>query len=153
VTVAVYRQKPGVVEAERLTAENFDAVGAWAGVEECWELTAPTPALLIHKHGGVMKAFLGDWVIKDAQGAISVCDPVTFGAAYESAGHENWCNFALYGEHNACNCKERHCPQCGLLVRPDDDRCGSAGLPRVAEENRQLRDYIAELKARRDRSH
>src|SRR5262249_26040493 len=56
--VSLYRKKPVVIEAQQLTRENFHAVGEWAGVKECWELTAPLPALLIHTLEGVMKAFL-----------------------------------------------------------------------------------------------
>ena len=64
----MYRKRPVVIEAQLLTRENFDAVGEWAGAEECWELAAPSPAIFIDTLEGRMRADLGDWVIKGVQG-------------------------------------------------------------------------------------
>ncbi len=83
--MSLYRKKPVIIEARRLTRENFRAVGDWAGVRECWELTAPKPALHIETLEGVMKAFLGDYVIKGVAGEFYPCKPDIFEATYEPA--------------------------------------------------------------------
>lgn len=79
----LYRKKPVVIEAERLTVENFGAVGAWAGVKTCWGLDAPKPALHIETLEGTMKAFLGDYVIRGVQGEFYPCKAEIFEATYE----------------------------------------------------------------------
>ena len=81
----LYRKKPVTIEARLLTRENFDTVGEWAGVAECWGLDAPIPALHIRTLEGTMKACLGDWVIKGVQGEFyPVKDPI-FRETYEPA--------------------------------------------------------------------
>lgn len=85
-----YRKRPVEVEvdAELLTRENFEAVGAWAGVKECWGLDAPVPALLVDTLEGVMKARLGDYVIRGVQGEFYPCRADIFEATYEPAGEQ-----------------------------------------------------------------
>ena len=83
--MSLYRKKPVVIEARLLTRENFSAVGDWAGVKECWGLDAPKPALLIDTLEGVMKAFLGDWVIKGVKGEFYPCAADVFALTYEPA--------------------------------------------------------------------
>jgi hypothetical protein len=70
----------GRVEAVRLTRENFEAVGAWAGVAECWGLDAPIPALHFPGPGGTGKALLGDYVIRGTDGEFSPCKAADFRA-------------------------------------------------------------------------
>lgn len=60
-----FRKRPVEVDAVQLTRENFDDVGEWAGVKECWELHAPSPGLFIETRDGLMKASLGDYVIRE----------------------------------------------------------------------------------------
>ena len=81
--MARYRKKPVIIEAELLTRDNFEAVGEWAGVAECWGLDAPIPALHIRTLEGTMKAHLGDYVIKGVQGEFYPCKPGIFAATYE----------------------------------------------------------------------
>jgi hypothetical protein len=78
-----YRKKPVVIEAVQLDEGNFYAVGDWAGVDECWDLAAPKPALFIDTLEGRMKAFIGDWIIKGVQGEFYPCKPDIFEATYE----------------------------------------------------------------------
>lgn len=84
-TITRYRKKPVVIDAVQLTRENFAEVGAWAGVAECWDLDAPTPALHIETLEGVMLAKLGDYVIKGVQGEFYPCRADIFTATYEPA--------------------------------------------------------------------
>ena len=79
----LYRKRPVVIEARLLTRENFEAVGEWAGVAECWGLDAPLPALHIRTLEGVMKAHLGDWVIEGVNGEFYPCKPGIFDKTYE----------------------------------------------------------------------
>jgi hypothetical protein len=81
--MALYRKKPVIIEAQLLTRENFEDVGEWAGVAECWGLDAPIPALHIRTLEGTMKALLGDWVIKGVQGEFYPCKPDIFDTTYE----------------------------------------------------------------------
>jgi hypothetical protein len=67
----------GRIEAVRLTRENFEALGAWAGVAECWGLDAPIPALHFPGPDGTRKALLGDYVIRDA-GGFRTCKAADF---------------------------------------------------------------------------
>ena len=81
--MSLYRKKPVIIEARQLTTKNFESVGAWAGVTECWGLDAPIPALHIKTLEGTMKALLGDYVIKDVKGEFCPCKPDIFEATYE----------------------------------------------------------------------
>jgi hypothetical protein len=74
--------KSVVVKAVLLTEENFYAVGDWAGVTECWDLGAPIPALHIYTPEGIMKAFIGDYVVKDVGGEFYSCKPDIFKVLY-----------------------------------------------------------------------
>ena len=81
----LYRKKPVVIEARRLTRENFESVGEWAGVQEYWGLDAPVPALHIRTLEGTMKALLGDWVIKGVKDEFYPVRNDIFEVTYEPA--------------------------------------------------------------------
>lgn len=39
--------------------------------------------LAVHTHKGLIKAYIGDWIIKDADGLLSCCPPDIFAATYD----------------------------------------------------------------------
>lgn len=80
-----YRKKPAEIEAMQLTRESFHAVGEWAGARECWGLDAPSPGLFIETLEGLMKASLGDYVIRGVKGEFYPCKPDIFAATYVAA--------------------------------------------------------------------
>lgn len=80
-----FRRKPGTVEAVRWTAtdDSYDAVCRFVGEllpnnDEEGKLTLTTP------HGARVVRD-GDWVVKDADGVLSVEHPRAFLATYEPA--------------------------------------------------------------------
>lgn len=85
---ARYRKKPVEIEAIRYTLENRDEVIAWCGAThtaigeygEEYELEN----LRIETLEGVMRADLGDWIIKGVQGEFYPCKPDIFAATYEA---------------------------------------------------------------------
>ena len=77
-----YRKKPVVIEAVQVTDATFDAphpnpehvVGVYYDpVQRCATL------------GGIMRADLGDWIIRGVQGELYPCKPDIFEATYEPA--------------------------------------------------------------------
>jgi hypothetical protein len=81
----LYRKKPVVIEARCLVEHNGPEIGDWLADhgEQCdlWP-----DHLDIHTLEGVMRADLGDWVIKGVQGEFYPCKPDIFDATYEAAG-------------------------------------------------------------------
>lgn len=78
-----YRPRGAAVEAVQLTRENFDAVGEWAGVVDCWGLDAPFPALHIETPRGLEKAGLGSYVIRGVTGVFFSMSANNFTAVYQ----------------------------------------------------------------------
>lgn len=89
--MALYRKKPVVVEARQLTKKNYTEVLDWVN-------GGPTLAIdRIAFHGsgeinvtirtleGVMRANVGDWVIKGVNGEFYPCKPDIFEKTYEPA--------------------------------------------------------------------
>jgi hypothetical protein len=80
-----YRKKPVVIEAERFTEENKDRAFTFV---RC--TCAPdrdehgNPILKIQTLEGVMKARLGDWIIKGVAGEFYPCKSDIFEATYEA---------------------------------------------------------------------
>lgn len=82
-TVRRYRKRPVEVEAALLTADNVAEVAGW-----CHAHTASTDHLLISTLEGIMRADLGDYVIRGIKGEYYPCKPVIFEATYEEL--EGW---------------------------------------------------------------
>ena len=80
----LYRKKPVVIEALCFAEHNGAEVAAWVndhGVQcRLW-----ADHLDIRTLEGVMRADLGDWIIKGVQGEFYPCKPDVFWATYELA--------------------------------------------------------------------
>lgn len=92
--MSLYRKKPVVVEARRITDENILDVAAWADQAHTYTgsrhgHTDPPwshhTCMLIETLEGGMSAYVGDWVIKGVQGEFYPCKPDIFEATYELA--------------------------------------------------------------------
>lgn len=85
-----YRKKPVVIEAAHLTREGAHEVATWCGgrvVEEA-KASDPTDVYLgldIPTLEGIMRASVGDYVIRGVQGEFYPCKPDIFAATYEPA--------------------------------------------------------------------
>ena len=79
-----YRKKPVEITAVRYDGTNGRAIREWAGehVREIIEMHAPL-VLAIYTLEGVMKADIGDWVIRGVQGEFYPCKPDIFAATYD----------------------------------------------------------------------
>lgn len=89
-----YRKKPVVVEGElRLSADNIEEVAEWtmkgivasgARDTDVWAILAgPDAHLDINTLEGVMRADVGDYVIRGVQGEHYPCKADIFAATYE----------------------------------------------------------------------
>lgn len=85
-----YRQRPVVIEARQFAQPvDIGELAAWCG--GAWRFSAtrtdqhgkPLQVIWVDTPGGLITAEPGDWIIKSAQGAFDVCDPITFEARYE----------------------------------------------------------------------
>jgi hypothetical protein len=85
-----FRKKPVVIEAMQLTAENGANIAAWCGGRHEVEFKPSDPTdvvqwINIPTLEGVMRASVGDWVIRGVGGEFYPCKPDIFGATYEVA--------------------------------------------------------------------
>ncbi len=83
-----FRKKPVVIEAERLTWDNWSAVCELVGVPENGhglEENIPEMTMVIHTLEGDMIAREGDYIIKGIKGECYPCKPDIFEATYEPA--------------------------------------------------------------------
>jgi hypothetical protein len=86
--MSMFRKKPVVIEARQFTPDNADAVAAWCGgrVERLAKPSDPTDVftgLDIATLEGIMRASVGDYVIKGVKGEFYPCKPDIFEATYE----------------------------------------------------------------------
>jgi hypothetical protein len=83
--MAFYRKKPVVIEARQFTpSAPLQPLADWCGGHVGW-IDRYTPAIEIGTLEGVMRAELGDWIIKGVQGEFYPCKPDIFEATYEPA--------------------------------------------------------------------
>lgn len=87
---AQYRKKPVVVEAVQFDSTNGEAVAKWCGGRNRFEAKASDHTdvaewINIPTLEGVMRANLGDWIIRGVQGEFYPCKPYIFAAIYEPA--------------------------------------------------------------------
>lgn len=78
--MAMYRKKPVVIEAMRLTEKSMPEVSEWCGGRlsqfgEAWSIEIPTLE-------GTMRADPGDWVIRGVKGEFYPCKADIFEATY-----------------------------------------------------------------------
>ena len=88
-----YRKKPVVIEAMRFYADELVMVevARWCGGRVCSESKASDPTdvaywIDIPTLEGVMKASLGDYIIKGVRGEFYPCKPDIFEDTYERVG-------------------------------------------------------------------
>ena len=87
--MALYRKKPVVIEAQRLSRNFFDQVVAFIGVENIvnsgsGEFAEDSCYIEIKTLEGVMTAGEGDWIIRGVKGEFYPCKPDIFAATYEA---------------------------------------------------------------------
>jgi hypothetical protein len=83
-----FRKKPVVIEAHVLTESNGEWLAAWCGGASRRSAKPSDPTdiaiwLDIPTLEGVMRANLGDWIIKGVKGEFYPCKPDIFVATYE----------------------------------------------------------------------
>lgn len=76
-TPAVYRKRPVEVEAVLVTETNVIDVAEW-----CGGMAFPGAGLMIPTLEGVMRADIGDWVIRGVEGEHYPCKASVFVATY-----------------------------------------------------------------------
>lgn len=86
-----YRKKPVTIEAINYDGGNGKVVALWCGGRERAERKASDPTdvaqwIDIPTLEGVMKASIGDWIIRGVQGEFYPCKPDIFTATYEPMG-------------------------------------------------------------------
>lgn len=91
---AKFRKKPVVIEAWQLALDNIEQVSDWtmAGIVASGErntdvsatLAGPDAHMDINTLEGVMRADIGDWIIRGIKGEFYPCKPDIFAATYEA---------------------------------------------------------------------
>lgn len=83
-----YRKKPVVIEAVRWHGDNEDDMSAFlregSGGCEVGRIERGCP-IHIRTLEGVMRAEVGDWIIRGLKGELYPCKPDIFAASYEPA--------------------------------------------------------------------
>lgn len=89
-TTQRFRKKPVEIEAMELRQDNPDTVADWCGGRSIYDPKASDPTDVyvgvdIPTLEGVMRASVGDWVIRGVKGEFYPCKPDIFAATYEAA--------------------------------------------------------------------
>lgn len=84
-----FRKKPVVIEAVRFDRSNGSTVAKWCGGRNQFEAKASDPTdvaewIDIPTLEGVMRADLGDWIIRGVAGEFYPCRNDIFEATYEA---------------------------------------------------------------------
>lgn len=83
----LFRKKPVVIEAHRLTCTNARDIAEWCGGEAFPDVVRardPWVALIaVRTPEGLAAAVSGDWIIKGERGEFYPCKPDIFDATYE----------------------------------------------------------------------
>ena len=83
-----FRKKPVVIEAMQFETNNvgghehMDAILDWVGDSAAWH---DSTDIFIPTLEGVMRASVGDWIIKGVNGEFYPCKPDIFEKTYEPA--------------------------------------------------------------------
>jgi hypothetical protein len=84
ITAKRYRKRPVVIEAIKWDGTNYDAVIAFLGKDHVERTMGPgIDALYINTLEGVMRADLGDWIIRGVTECYP-CKPDIFEITYEA---------------------------------------------------------------------
>lgn len=79
-----YRKKPVVIDAIRWSGENTDEIDNFSN-SQCIHVTRGGIKMLeIYTLEGVMKALVGDFIIRGVEGEYYPCKPQIFEATYEA---------------------------------------------------------------------
>lgn len=88
--IGTFRKKPVAIKAVQLTRENGQAVATWCGGQ--WlslygrgDRGEDISHVSITTLEGIMRADLGDWIIKGVKGEFYPCKPGIFAATYDAA--------------------------------------------------------------------
>ncbi len=85
--MAKYRRKPVEIHAHRLGDDwSADSMPIWEGVMAktiILRMDDPKPHAVIHTLEGVMRAEMGDWIIRGVLGEFYPCKPDVFAKVYE----------------------------------------------------------------------
>jgi len=76
-----FRKKPVVIEAVPFTGANGSEVIRWADRGAVTDIDGGS--LAIHALEGIMRANIGDWIIRGVKGEYYPCKPDIFWATYE----------------------------------------------------------------------
>ena len=88
--MSLYRKKPVVIEARRLTNRDHEGLARWCG----GELVIPDdglPYIIIPTLEGDHRANFGDWIIQGVQGEYYPCKPDIFTETYEEVVETEEC--------------------------------------------------------------
>lgn len=85
-----FRKKPAVIEAQQLGRENGPDLARWCGGNWCslygrGDRGEDISHVAISTLEGVMRADLGDWIIRGVKGEFYPCKPDIFDATFEAA--------------------------------------------------------------------
>lgn len=80
--MAKYRKKPIVIEAIEWDGSNWKEIQEWG----CKSAQTQDDELWIPTLEGIMKASVGDYIIRGVQGEFYPCKPDIFKATYERVG-------------------------------------------------------------------
>jgi hypothetical protein len=106
--MSMFRKKPVVIEACQLDRANCEAIARWCGGRSAMEAKPSDPSdvaqwVEIPTLEGVMRAQIGDWVIRGVKGEFYPCKPDIFADTYE-ATHRTPCV-----DGDVCG-ESAHCP-------------------------------------------
>jgi hypothetical protein len=87
-TMAQFRKKPVVIEAEHFTKHNKEKCYNFVTCNKSATFEGSAPTLKIETLEGVMTAQIGDWIIKGVGGEFYPCKPEIFEATYEQVWEE-----------------------------------------------------------------
>ena len=78
-----FRKKPVVIDAVEWAGYNYDEIERFVGDKA--EQRIATREVVINTLEGVMRASVGDWIIKGVNGEFYPCKPEIFEKTYEPA--------------------------------------------------------------------
>lgn len=78
-----YRKRPVVVAAWQLARDNADDILAWISAAGYSAARVDRGAVNIKTLEGVMRADVGDWIIRGVNGEFYPCKPDIFAKTYE----------------------------------------------------------------------
>ena len=107
--MAKYRKKPVVVEAVQWNGDNYDEIVEFTKAD-IFQVDN-TNIIIIKTLGGLIKCSLGDYIIKDVQGEVYLCNYDIFLATYEEVDNaetqeERKTYLSEYLKEHNCSYKE-----------------------------------------------